>query len=268
MADETRRPFIIFKLQDELYCIDSTYVESLLQLPEFDLLPLPHPHITGMFKYRNHVIEMFDMRSAFGFPTLNQEFENFKVMIDTRKQDHIRWVDELERASEAKEPFKLATDPHKCAFGKWYDNFKHPNQSLSFHLKKIKEPHEKLHHAALDVAKCAGDCDKCPFQQCVRKVLKQIRNDTMPLILDLLEETKEIFRSIIYHEMVIALRDKNLGIIVDEIISVEELSDIGDTSKMNTLHASGFVSHIRQSKVQKGIILEIDVPSLTNSLDD
>jgi chemoreceptor zinc-binding protein len=44
-------------------------------------------------------------------------------MIDERKNDHIHWVNEFERSIKNDEQINLNTDPHECAFGKWYDNF-------------------------------------------------------------------------------------------------------------------------------------------------
>ena len=86
----------------------------------------------------------------------------FEQMIDDRKQDHINWVNELERYMVEGGSFKLARDPHQCALGKWYDHFTTDNMSVTNLLKKIEEPHENLHKAADEAENCKKDCEKLP----------------------------------------------------------------------------------------------------------
>lgn len=259
---------IIFKVDKGFFCVDSKHISTIMQLPTYQTLPDARPCVTGIFTHRNAVVEMFDLRSAFHIPTLNQEYEEFAKMLDNRKQDHINWVTELERTLETGEKFKLATDPHKCAFGKWYDLYSFVDDEASRHLKKIEEPHRLLHQAADEVNKCAQNCTTCTRAECLKKVLTHIKEDCMPQILRLLEETKEIFRSTVYHEMVLLLEGSALGIVVDEVISVEKLFDVGGQDTLRTFYTSPLVANVKKSAKWSELILELNLSALQQNTED
>ncbi|MFR3753730.1 MAG: hypothetical protein ACLTW9_18225 [Enterocloster sp.] len=64
------------------------------------------------------------------------------------------------------------------------------------------------------------------FDKCRNHILEDVKQNYMPAILKLLDETKDVFRSSVYKEMVLLLDGTKWGIVVDEIISVENLTVI------------------------------------------
>ena len=133
-------------------------------------------------------------------------------MLDARKQDHVNWVSALERSIETSERFTLATDPHKCNLGKWYDNFKTNSSELSAHLARLEEPHRKLHEVALRAERCIEARDRDAVADCKKSVFEEARDEYMPRVLDVLESAKEIFRAREFQEMVLVLSgDTGLG---------------------------------------------------------
>lgn len=253
-------PFVIFKINGGLYCVNSKYIETLSRLPKFETLPEMPPAITGIFPYRDTFITMFDMRTAFGMPSLSEEFDAFSLMLDQRKEDHARWVEELERTARSGEAFQLSSDPHACAFGKWYDHFESDSYVINTHMKKIDEPHKRLHLAAEEVAECLRISDRDRQEETLEAILKRVKEESMPAILRLLDETKDIFHSVMFHEMVLILSDARLGLVVDEVLVVDELPPVRD--QLDTVHGSPLVSGIRRSKKFTDVILELDVPRL------
>ncbi len=254
-------PSIVFKVKGGFYSVNSQHIETIMQLPAFEKIPDPPPCVTGLFLHRGRAVQLLDLRTAFGQPTLEQEYLDFCEMIDLRKQDHIRWVQELERSLTEKRPFTLATDPHLCAFGKWYDSFSSDNNAVLFHLKKIEEPHRQLHESALEAAKCSQDCIHCTRAECLKAILSRVRDQNMPLILGLLDESKEIFRSHIFREMVLLLNEASgLSLVVDEVLSVEELESMSTSSSL--LQSSPLVSGIKKSAKIPQTILELNIPAI------
>lgn len=258
--------YIVFKVDGMSFSVNSGYIDAIMQLPKYERLHGGSPNISGMFPYRGNVIAMFDLRSALGVKSMLKEYEEFVQMMDDRKGDHVHWVEELERTLKVGEPFTLSTDPHKCALGKWYDSFKSDNSAVNFHLRKIDEPHKKLHQAALEAQDCKRLSDERKRREGLEKVLSRVRNESMPTILKLLDETKEVFRTTVYHEMVLLLGSKRIGIVVDEVLSVEELSLFGDQSVLNGLN-SAYLSKVQTRKQENGLILEINVPYIISSTD-
>lgn len=255
-------PSIVFEIQGEMYSINSKYVDTILQQPKFERVAKTARYMTGMFTYRKSIIYMLDLRIFFDMPSLADECERFEKMIDDRKNDHIAWVNELTRCAKEKQPFNLAKDPHKCTFGKWYDNFKTDNVTIEAHLKKIDEPHRLLHEAAAEVERCEKNCDSCTRDECLDDILTRVKNKYQPILLNLLDETKELFNQNIYNEMVLVLSDTKVGIVVDRILSVEELETIDGNEEMGKFYQNSFVSNIQRSNSVDGLISELDIKKL------
>ena len=253
-------PYIVFKIFGKLYCVTSKYISTIMQLPHFEELPDADPCITGVYTYRGELVQMLDLRTLFRMPSLAQEYQDFSAMIDARKQDHINWVNELKKSVAENYQFPLATDPHKCTFGRWYDSFSSENNEVNLYLKKLEFPHRMLHEAAVKVGECSRDCANCGREKCLQAALKEAEDRYMPQVLDLLDGVKEVFKSAMYHEMSLVLSGgKGIAVIVDEVLSVEELTDVEETSEENRFQGTPYICGVKKSAKIDGLIMEIDV---------
>ncbi len=226
-ADVVQRealPWLIFEIKGELYAVNSTFVNYIMTMPDHvTKVPDMDKIHCGLIPFQDSYVSLLSMRTLFGLNTLPEEYEAFKAMIEDRKQDHLHWVSELKRCTYEDEPFTLATDPHQCAFGHWYDGFVSEVQSINSHMTKIDAPHKKLHQTAERIAQYQAqqhDHEKIH----VNHVLDELENEIVPIMVKLLDETKDIFSSF-YREMVIVLDDnqKKIGLVVDGVRSVDEL---------------------------------------------
>lgn len=268
VCENIKYPYIIFKLANSFYCVNSSHVSTIVQLPHLDKIPAAPANVAGMFRYRDRVIQVLDLRITFGFKSMAEEYHEFEDMIEARKQDHIRWVNELERAVMAGEKFTLGKDPHQCAFGQWYDRFTSENSMINFHLRKIDEPHQKLHAAAHEIENCQGGSDGvCQAGECQRAILDQVKNHYMPAVLQLLDETKNVFQNSMYREMVLLLDGTKWGIAVDEIIGVEELTVI-DQREKNLVGQTSFVLNVLERDKQDGLIFELNIDALSGKMKE
>ena len=151
MNKETKYPYVLFHINGSLYCLNSQYLSKIRPMPDYEKIPKAPASIMGMFRQDDRIVTLMDLRTELGYRSMSSECMEFEEMIDARKQDHLNWLSELERCIQKDEPFLLAKDPHQCAFGRWYYNFHTDNQAVAFHLRKIEEPHRKLHEAAIEV---------------------------------------------------------------------------------------------------------------------
>ena len=161
MNKETKYPYVLFHINGSLYCLNSQYLSKIRPMPDYEKIPKAPASIMGMFRQDDRIVTLMELRTELGYRSMSSECMEFEEMIDARKQDHLNWLSELERCIQKDEPFLLAKDPHQCAFGRWYYNFHTDNQAVAFHLRKIEEPHRKLHEAAIEVETCAKDHDQC-----------------------------------------------------------------------------------------------------------
>lgn len=232
--------WVVFKIKNCGYAVHSGCVVSIEVMPDIvTKYAGAEKYVKGIMPFRGDIIPLIEVRSLFEFKTLEQEYKEFQEMLDARKQDHIRWVETLDQCIRENKPFLLATDPHKCAFGKWYDNFSSESQSVNFHMKKIEEPHRKLHHTALEAESCKKECDKCKRSICLNDALKKAEEEYKPVILGLMDQAKEVFRHS-YRDMVIVLQkdERKIGILVDDVMGVESLEVRYDTANVDYVHKS------------------------------
>lgn len=261
-------PSIIFRAGGGLYCLNSKYTTSILELPEHQSLPDAPDYITGIFPFRKGSVTMFDLRVALKQPALEEEFNEFSKMLDERKHDHIVWVEALRKSMETGEIFALATDPHRCALGRWYDSFHSDSQVLTHHLDQLDEPHKKLHAAAAHARECEQRHDQCERDRCLKEILRETEEEYMPRILNILEDAKEIFRSKVYHEMVLVLSgDTHLGIVVDEVLAVERIDEERIGSEFGKWQFSPYISRIVRSESFSELILEINYDEVIKAAD-
>ncbi len=247
-------PWLIFLLNKNAYAVNSKYVNGINMRAE-DITPLPDaPDIyRGLVKVREEVCPLLDMRKLFHFLSLDEETANFRRMMEQRKQDHIKWIDTLEQCVKTGEKFTLATDPHKCAFGMWYDKFISDNHSAGFHIKKVEEPHRLLHESAPLIISFAEQGD----MKNAERLLKKARNEYVPKILSIIDESENAYRST-FRENVVFLSDgeQMLGLLVDEVLAVDKVEPVTGSSSMNLLLKSRFFEGIaRNDKIDLEILI-------------
>ncbi len=90
----------------------------------------------------------------------------------------------------------------------------------------------------------------------------------MPTILHLLDQTKDLFRSTIYKEMVLILDGIRWGIVVDEIVSVEELEAIAGRDQDPMVSHCSYINQVMESPRNEGLIFELNTTSLTTKLKE
>lgn len=256
-------PSILFRLNGGLYCADSRYISTIMELPKYTAVPDAPPYITGIFPLRGGSVTLFNLRAALKLPALTEEFAEFTSMLDARKQDHVNWVAALERSIETGERFTLATDPHQCKLGKWYDAFQTDSTELASHLARMEEPHRMLHETAARVAECRDTGDLEAAASCKRRALEEVHGSYMPKVLSVLEEAKEIFRVREFHEMVLVLSgDTSLGLLVDEVISVETVEEEQVGAQGQLMTRSPFVRRVVRAPGREDLILELSLPDI------
>jgi len=259
-------PWLVFRLKDNLYCVNSKIITSIVIMPEnMTIVPNVPDYIRGLIHLRGSVIPLLDLRTLFKIKSVKEEYEDFKNMIDARKNDHVNWVNEFEHSIKYDEKFDLTTDPHECEFGKWYDNFTTDIEVVNFNLKKLDEPHKLIHQAVENSNNCSKDHSSCEREQCLKTVLKETKEKNMAYMMELLDEIKEIFK-VHYKEMVVILEQDNsyVGITVDEVLSVENIIPFEETEEVRNMCKDKYVCGVAKSEKNNDILLILDEDKIMN----
>lgn len=263
-------PWLIFKLQNRYFSVNSGDVNSIFQLEqEVTAVPGYSENVRGIINLRGDIFPVLELRRILEIISFEKEHQEFSNMLDMRKQDHVNWVNALQHCVEdgngCKGNFKLATDPHKCAFGKWYDSYQAKDQTVAFHLKKIDDPHRKLHETAGKIFECEGIADEDLRKKKTSELLYKAKHEYMPLILNLIDETKGVLEKS-HRDMCVVLENEghSFGILVDEVCSVEEIEFVGKESEIKKMLQTDLVKGIAQCPSVNGQILVLNKEALFN----
>jgi purine-binding chemotaxis protein CheW len=221
-SDAQDFPWVVFELQSQLYAINTRHVREMIEIPKHTQLPEAASEVRGVIDLRGEIAVLLDTRRRLGLPSLEQETRALSELLHAREQDHINWLEALESALREQKPFQLTTDPHQCAFGKWYDRFHTDNPVLQLQLQAFAEPHKALHHLGVELIQMSesGQPDLALYR------LEQARGSTLQRLINLFASTREL---VCEHVREIALvlewRDQLVALSVDTVSSVEHLDE-------------------------------------------
>lgn len=222
MENMLGKSLLLFRIQTVTYAVESRAVISILQeAGKITPLPQTDAFVRGIMLLRGSVVPVMDLRMVLGLPTVEQEYEEFVKMLAQRKQEHIAWAEALQQSAETGKPFRLADDPHKCAFGKWYDAFEAQNRTVAFHMKKIDDPHRELHEHAKDVKRCIKKGKTLKDDPEIEDIVEDMNERLVPAIVGLLDEAVGVFKSS-YRQMAVTLeyQGEKLALLVDAVQAV------------------------------------------------
>lgn len=264
-------PWLVFRLAKAYYAVNSAYITSLSVFENVTKMPEAPQYIYGLVDLRGEIMPLIAMRLLFGMQSSIQEVDEFVQMLEDRKQDHVKWVTALEDAIISGKSFMLATDPHKCKFGMWYDDYKTQNHSISSCLRRIDEPHQKLHEQAIALEHARAKLEGAELKKAEQDILCKARDVYVPQIIAVLDDAKVIFKTS-HKRMVITLSidDVNVAILVDEVCSVEELNFLCDDEKLQKMYHTKHLTGIAKSKKDNGLIALINektIAALAKELD-
>ena len=250
--------WLMFKLQEEFYAVDCRYVESIFEITQ-EIIPVARTDesILGLIELRGATLPIMDLRKRLHMPSVQEETAAFEEMLALRKQDHINWVEALRHSIHSGEEFKLATDPHRCKFGKWYDSFKPSSRAVKIHFDQIHAPHDKLHESAL---RCFATHDGEERQ----RILKEVSEKAMHQVLRSIDSAFAAHKNSL-RRMCIAVfgGDVRLGLLVDEIAFTGQLQDRHELDAMSrnpSVHAAA------QTAQGDGVLL-LDIKQILSEIE-
>lgn len=87
LEEEIEFPWLIFKLNNNLYTINSKFITSIVIKPEeITYVPIVSDYITGLIHLRGNVVPLIDLKLLFKIN--NQNTENTKEMVIVLEKDN------------------------------------------------------------------------------------------------------------------------------------------------------------------------------------
>jgi|YNPBryBLVA2012_1023415.scaffolds.fasta_scaffold08657_3 chemotaxis signal transduction protein len=235
-AAADRMPWVIARVHKQLVAVHASGVRELSVQPESTPVPRAPEWIRGVMNWRGKIIPCLDLRRRLALPDAMADIDELCGIITARAADHQAWLEELARSVEERRPFSLTTDPHACAFGRWYDNYRTDNLIVAGLLRKMDAPHKAIHAVGVRVEqlKAEGKFDEAA------RLIDSHRNTTLQRLLDLFigfeAAVKDSYRPV---AIVLEVGGTLIALLADSIEAVETL----DPATVESLEEKGVESN-------------------------
>ena len=223
-APESDYPYVIFRVFENKFAVSCKYVVSIEQIAETTEIVNSSHGFRGISYYKNEPISVFCLRELFGLMS-RQEYIKDVINLPRHIEAHENYAKALEDCIVAGTRFELNVDPHKCAFGKWfYENRTKIGADMRGGLDQIESYHGKFHQAAetvkdlLEMEKTSEAAD----------YLDEIMNIKAEIVKRLGDLNEALLKNANGKEqnLILQLRDKKVGLIIDAADTVEEIHEI------------------------------------------
>jgi len=230
-------PWVLLRLKKEMYGVAAPYVQTMVAMPEVTAIPHRPKWSRGVVNLRGQIIPIIDLRRRLGMDSFLDNINELVDLMHQREQDHRNWLEELQNSVREERSFALATDPHKCKFGQWYDSYKPRTLTEAQFLQKFAEPHERIHGIAIHVQELRAQ----KKQSEAMDMIKRTRNCDLVEMIRLFDQFRTMIRELRYTEIALVIEnlDKKIGMAVDSIESVEMLENDSAEELPDTLQQRG-----------------------------
>lgn len=257
-------PWVVFRLQDHHFAIPASVVQEMVATPDLTPVPSAPPYVRGMINLRGRVMPLIDLRQRMRMESSAEAMERFVEMLDQREQEHKNWLAELENSVRDKRKFTLTTDPHKCAFGQWFDSFETDNFELMGIIQKFDRPHRRIHAIAQEVEQ---DVDGGRVDHAYG-MIQRTRDGALARMVELFSEVRQAVKKTRREiAMVMERGGRDVALAVDAVESVEMIdpATIEAAHESITGAADQFVTQVGRRAENDQMVLILD---LTSVLDE
>lgn len=151
VADDTvAGSYLTFRLLGARYALAVRYIRYITSLDAIAprMVPDTEHGSHHVFQFQDAQIPLYPFCHLVGERSQQDECRELVQLLTQRRQDHVDWMDALQHSIRSGEPFSKATDPHKCAFGLWYDQYRPQDDEMREILARFDQPHQRIHSLA------------------------------------------------------------------------------------------------------------------------
>lgn len=219
----TEETYLLAQIDSITFAVPASQVLHISRLPKIKTIPNAAPSISGAISFRDTVISVIDLRHFLGYETMADQANELAKVLKKRKEEHVEWLNELQRCVKQGEEFTLEKDPKKCKFGEWFYNFKTENKALQMLLARFEAPHNAIH----GIANKAFDLIDQDRLNDATALIEKTKNTDLKTIITLFDEFEKAYTEL-NRSLVIVLwsGSQTIGYCVDGVSSVMRLKPL------------------------------------------
>lgn len=147
-GDCSAERFMFLAARDLGVAVPCANVRRLMPLGQVRRPPGLPRIVRGLVEADGQLLQAIDLRRAFERTGRDEELRELVASLEARREDHVRWLRELEASVREQRAFTLQTDPQQCAFGRWYAAYEPTDPLLRVKLLAFDRPHRRIHALA------------------------------------------------------------------------------------------------------------------------
>ncbi|MFN3876020.1 MAG: CZB domain-containing protein, partial [Flavobacteriales bacterium] len=145
-----------FAIEGVPYALEVAHVLTISQdTSRLRQIPSILPGFIGLIDYQGTVVPALDFAHLLGRKNKEERRDELIAMLEAREKDHLDWLDALEHSLDTGQPFTKEKNPHKCAFGRWYDSYQPEDEVLKSIWTDFDAPHQRIHALADELQEVA-----------------------------------------------------------------------------------------------------------------
>lgn len=243
-------------IEDSMYAIPIDNVVSLSkETDHIQPLPIKAPGLLGVSHFLGSVVPVLDVASRIGVKSGTASKQEMIETLTAREQEHVEWLDALERSIKTGERFSKARDPHECAFGQWYDNFDSRNEALREIFSQFDAPHRQIHSLADKLLSMRDAGNK----EAAIKELNFQRSTTLRRLRSLFSHARLQLQELMRPILLYVTQDGNkpaFALLIDEVHDALTY----DLASCHSPEKAGFNLLLGQDKFIKGVFSDAQHP--------
>ncbi|MBA4393663.1 MAG: hypothetical protein C0407_08940 [Desulfobacca sp.] len=215
--------YLVFSVKDFLLALPYVDIIQIIDSPTCTAVPNMPNYFRGVIDLMGEALPLIDTRIKLSIPSRQEEVSEFVKIFMMRKQDHLNWINKLKNAVNNDEKITVEKDPHKCAFGKWYDTYIPSTLALASYMKRFDIPHKAIHYLAVQ----AEELIQAGQKEQAKLIIQTAENKELLNLIKLFDGFEEQMKQS-YHEyaIVVAHKGRKYSLSVDAINYFEKMDEI------------------------------------------
>jgi hypothetical protein len=255
--------YFVFTAKDYLLALPYHDIIQIVDSPTCTAVPNMPSYLRGVINVMGESIPLVDTRIKLSIPSRHEEVNEFVNTFMTRKQDHLNWIAKLKNAVDNNEEITVQKDPHKCAFGKWYDTYNANTLALASYMRRFDKSHKAIHNLAVQ----AEELIRVGNKEQAKLLIHSAENKELITLIKLFDGFEEQMRqSYQEYAVIVVLNGQKYSLSVDSIKYFEKMDEIVNNAHIFTTIDDKMIHGIGRKKVGD-ITEDIIILNLAGFLD-
>jgi len=266
MSFDTSIPWVLLRVREQLFGVPAGSVREMTELPAVTPVPNTPDYVLGLITLRGRVTPTLDLRRRMGVITAEDEAAEVVQRLERAASGFRSWFHRIEQEIECNGDFRFEMPEDAGAFCSWIGSFHSGNAAVQTQIRKFEEPCREL----LGILRSSAGGEKDAGSALgVKQLQSRHFAGFVTSLSAACERVREAYRQV---AVVLIHGDREVGITVDEVASIEKLKEGSLENLPDQLKglSTTLTDRVARRSKDDGIVLILDVAELldgTKSID-